>query len=351
MKFPMNLAKAILLIPMSALLVAAQDIRVEVSKRSSAIPKACEQVVPAKLGDEIDLPALVKEAFCKGSGDMLGEYSYATSYLKREKLKSGTERQETGTYEVFFPTLKGGTHTKGITVFTSHNGVPVSEKELEKVRARAAERTEKEEGKIAREAPTPPSVSANSVVGMLPLGSYARMGITHESFGRKHGVRLAVHTFLKNCDLTLVRRGQVEGRETFIFTFAPHPGAQLGDDEKYIAQLTGEIWIDVADRIVTRLVGWPSIPPMSQPASATPAIGVNQMSSPSSPSEKAPAVFVEMIRLPQQGIWLPRVTRINGADYPALFDAITTDSMNTYSNYIRFSTEVQDVDIGPPKKP
>ena len=68
---------------------------------------------------------------------------------------------------------------------------------------------------------------------------------------------LAIHTFLRTCELTLARREQHDGRETLVFNFTPRPDAQFANNEKYIAQLTGQIWIDAQDRIVTRLAGWP----------------------------------------------------------------------------------------------
>jgi len=58
-------------------------------------------------------------------------------------------------------------------------------------------------------------------------------------------------------------------------------------------------------------------------------------------------VYVEMMLLPE-GIWLPRVVRINGADYQKLFDGITGDSLSTFSNYVRFSTEIKDVKVNTP---
>jgi hypothetical protein len=57
-----------------------------------------------------------------------------------------------------------------------------------------------------------------------------------------------------------------------------------------------------------------------------------------------------MMRLPE-GVWLPHVVRINGADYQKLFDGITKDSTSTFSNYIRFSTEIKDVKVDSPNKP
>lgn len=283
--------------------------------------------MPAAIEGSVDIAALVKEAICKGSGDMLIDYTYVTDSVTREKDKKGkVKKEERITYEVFFPTLKSGLRTKGVLVVTSRNQVAVPPDELERERGRAAERVEKEENKIAREASAQPEAASNPVTGMMPLGSYMRTGINRGSLGvRRGGVWLAVATFLRNCDLTFERR-ETTGRETLIFSLTPRPGAQFTENEKYIAQLRGEVWIDAQDRIVTRLAGWP--------------VGTS--------AEQPPAVYVEMMRLHKHGIWLPHVTRINGADYPTLFDGITTDSTSTYSNYIRFSAEVNDAKVGTP---
>jgi len=334
----------------------AQNTHIDIAKHSRAIPKSCEQVTPADLDGTVDIPALVKEAICKGAGDMLTEYTYTVNSVKREKDKKGkTKKEETFVYEVFIPTLKSGTQTKGVLVVTSHNGVPVPPEELEKARLQAAERIEKEEDRIARAKPLTASPQSDGTAGMLPLGMYTRMTASRSAFGIKSGgATLAVADFLRASDLTMARRELVAGRDTLIFNFMPRPGVQFIDNERYMAQLTGEIWIDVADRIVTRLLGWPAIAmnstnKMSQ-AGATDK-PKTEIFSPATTSDTQPAVYVEMMRLPQQGIWLPRVVRLNGADYLTLFDGIKTDSISTYSNYIRFSTEVKDVEVGTPKNP
>ena len=310
--------------------IIGQNARVDMAKHSTAIPKACESVSPAAIEGTVDIPALVKEAICKGAGDMLGEYTFVVESLKREKDKKGRVKEERITYEVFIPTLKSGTRTKGVLVVTSRNKVPVPPHELEKERLRAAERIEKEEAKIAQETPATPKVNATRITGMMPLGSYAQTGINREAFGvRRGGVTLTVRTFLRNCEVTFARREKIDGRETLVFRFTPRPDATFTENEKYIAQLRGEIWIDAQDRIVSRLIGWPA----------------------STPAEQPPAVYFEMMRLPTHGIWLPHVARINGADYPKLFDGIKTDSTSTYSNHIRFSSEVKDAQVGPTNEP
>jgi hypothetical protein len=326
-----SLCTLTLLTLLSALPLAAQNANVTVAKRASRIPKACESVVPASIEGTVDIPALVKEAYCKGAGDMMNEYSYVLNSAGRSKDKKGKEKQESTTYEVFIPTLKSGTHAKGILVATSRNGVPVPADELEKARLQAGKRLEEAEEKNARETPTAPETDPN-VKGMLPLGMYTHSASNRSSLTSKGSAALAIHTFLKTCELTLARHEKYNGRETLIFTFVPRPDAQFNANEKYIAQLTGEIWIDAQDRIVTRLAGWPRLSPPT-PSPAVP-----------------PAVYVEMIRLPE-GVWLPHVVRINGADYPKLFDGINSDSNSTFSNYIRFSTEIKDVEVNPTIKP
>ena len=319
--------RAILLAIVLSSSIAGQKARVEVGKHSTVIPKDCVSVSPAAIEGTVDIAALVKEAICKGSGDMLSDYTFLIDSARRQKDKKGNVKEERITYEVFIPTLKSGLRTKGVLVVTSRNQVPVAPDELEKERLRAAERIEKEESKIARENPVPAEADSTPISGMRPVGMYTRNFINPGGFlVRRGGAILLVTTFLRTCDLTFARREKIDGRETLIFSFTPRPEATFADNEKYIAQLRGEIWIDAQDRIVARLVGRPAGTSAAEP----------------------PAVYVEMMRLPQHGIWLPQVTRLNGADYPKLFDGMTIDSIATFSNYIRFDTEVKDVKVGTP---
>jgi hypothetical protein len=320
--------------------VSAQNARVSLSRHAGRIPKSCESVVAASVADPIDIPALVKEAYCKGAGDTLAEYTYVMNSVGRSVDKKRRTKEESTTYEVFIPTLKGGTRGNGVMVVTQRNGVPVPEGELEKARLDAGKRLEKAEARNASEKPLPPE-TAPEVKGMLPLGMYTSTTNKHSStFGKSTSTTFAIHTFLKTCELTFARREQHEGREILIFNFTPRANAELSESEKYIAQLKGEIWIDAQDRIVTRLSGRPTLG----------AGTVNPTPTAPAPAEAPPAVYMEMQRLPD-GVWLPRVIRINGVDYNKLFDGMTWDSSWTFSNFRRFSTEVQDVKVNPDGKP
>ena len=311
-----RLGFAILSIIFLALPVSSQ-VRVQLSKGTRPIPRECKLVQPAALEPQIDIVALVREATCKGAGEMLSEYTYTMEVTNRVVDKNGKSKTNSNTYEVFLPTLKEGTKARGILVETAKDGVPVPPDRLEKRRREAAEKLEKEEAKIEREAP-PVESRPGSKQGMVPIGMYSRMSVGDSP------VKMAftIGGFLKTCDFSFLRREIIEGRPNVIFKFVPRAGASFNEGEGYIAQLTGEIAIDVADHIVTKLSAWP--------------FGVEQTA--------APAVFQEMTRL-KGGTWLPRLTSVNAATYPTLFYKVNWDCSATFSNYIRFVTEINDVRV------
>jgi len=332
-----NLPLIILLASSSLSPITAQNMSVSLSKRATNIPEACQSVVPASIEGRVDIPALIREAICKGAGDMLIEYAYVMNVRSRKQEKRRQIKEETTTYEVFIPTLKSGMLGTGFMLVTSRNGIPVPPAELEKERRKTGERLEKEEAKLANADTPAPSTNSDTLKGMLPLGMYTRNTINRRSaFGTRIGsASLDVAAFLGTCDLSPLRRERPDGRETLVFRFAPRANAHFEDNERYIIQLTGEIWIDATDRIVTRLSGWPRGP-------ATQTL--------TGSSAEPPAIYAEMIRL-REGIWLPRLIRINGLDYPTLFDHISFDSIWTYSDFIRFSTEIKDYKVNTPDKP
>lgn len=216
--------------------------------------------MPASIQGRIDIPALIKEAICKGAGDMLIEYSYVMNVRSRKKDKPGQIKEETTTYEVFIPNPRSGMFSRGVLLVTSRNGIPVPPAELEKERVKTGERLEKEEDKMTGTDLSAPATNSIAIKGMLPLGMYIHHTINRLSGVRTGGASVDVGDFLANCNLTLLRRERPDGRETLVFGFTPRPNAHFEFDERYATQLTGEIWIDTTDRIATRLLGWPRDP-------------------------------------------------------------------------------------------
>src|SRR5436190_23537548 len=120
-----SLGGAMLLMLLPALPALGQNAQVTVGKQTGRIPKACQSVVPASIESTVDISALVKEAYCKGAGDTIIEYSYTMVSASRSTNKKGQTKQESTTYEVFIPNLKSGTRGKGVLVVTARNGVPL----------------------------------------------------------------------------------------------------------------------------------------------------------------------------------------------------------------------------------
>ena len=329
--FSKSISAALLSVTVLMVSIVAQNPRVQVGKRATAIPKVCERIVPASIESQVDVAGLVKEAKCKGAGDMMIEYTYELMTRKREKDRKGRINEEKTTYEVYIPTLKGGTRTTAILLVTSRDGVPVPPDELAKERLQAGERLEKDENKIARQPSSSRETNTDRTTGMLPLGMYPQFKVARNTF--------ILQTILDLCELKMTPREHINGRETLVFNFAPRPGAQFNDHEKYIASLGGTIWIDVQDRIVTRFAGWPSGTKGMTSSGTAPSL-----------SESAPAVYLEMTLL-REGVWLPSVLRLNGMDYPTLFGGVTYDTIHTFSEYKRFVTEIMDVQLKPPKTP
>ncbi|HYW70229.1 MAG TPA: hypothetical protein VE961_04300, partial [Pyrinomonadaceae bacterium] len=199
--------------------------------------------------------------------------------------------------------------------------VPVSQSKLDDERRKAGERLEKEEARIDRT-----QVSTNQpkteVKGMTPIGMYSRTSVTHSDH-----VQLAftIGSLLTTCELTFLRRETIDGRPGLVFKFSPRAGASFREGEGYLAQLTGEMVIDAQDHIVSKLTGWLN--------------GVDHTA--------APAVYEDMTRL-KDGTWLPHLTRVNAGTYPTLSEKVNWDWSSTFSNFVRFTTEVKDVKVDAP---
>lgn len=325
----------LLFIPING--AGAQSVHVNVGKLP-AIPKVCEGLVSTDIEGALDIPGLSREVDCKGSGDMLIEYTYVMEYTSHSRDKKGREESETRVFEVYIPTLKDGARTRGVLIMTSRNGVPIPETKMEKVRREAGEQLEREEARVAKQRTVEPAVNTQPVVGLKPLGMYPRLTTQGSVLGfNRYGITLDVHTLLRQSSLTYLGREDIDGRENMVFAFVPDTNAKLDRFEEYVAKVRGKLWIDAKDRIVTRLAAWPT--------AQLEKIREQQ----DKPTIK-PAIYLEMSRLPD-GNWLPRVTRILASEYPELFGGIITDSIVKYSDYQRFKTESKDARMDGPKVP
>ena len=100
----------------------------------------------------VDIPALIKESFQNGSGyHFLNEYTHVHKVIERQKEKNGNIKETSSTYEAYAPTFIAakGKGSRLIKIKTHHNGVPLSEEQLEKARKEASEKLIKKEEEAA----------------------------------------------------------------------------------------------------------------------------------------------------------------------------------------------------------
>ena len=264
----------------------------------------------------LDIPALIRECDRNGAAlhQRLPEYTYMQKRVMREMAERRQITEQERLYEAY-PMRMQNRH-RHVIILVSKDGVPLAPERVEQERAAAVgrmEQVEREEGEA----------------GEGGAGRYISVGIGISPDGE--GVNFGVSQFLRQCEFSAPRRAQVADRETIILAFRPRPDVVFASREKYIAQLVGEVWIDVADKVVTRLEAW-----RSHGATTT---------------RPTPALAVyEQMRLPD-GLWVPRQLRFNALGQAKRFNGVEKELLIEFSEYHHFSTTIEGETLGPPKKP
>ncbi|HVF88410.1 MAG TPA: hypothetical protein VM866_12515, partial [Pyrinomonadaceae bacterium] len=142
--------------------------------------------------------------------------------------------------------------------------------------------------------------------------------------------------FLRSCLFYAPRRERYAGRETIALSFVPRDGLMLPRNKSYIAELVGTVWIDAADKVVTRLEGWP----------AAEFTATNERSP---VPRKEAAIIYQQVRLPT-GVWLPSLIRMNAAGDGQLFNGLNWDVLFEMSDYKRFNTDVDKIEVDSSKE-
>jgi hypothetical protein len=127
-------------------------------------------------------------------------------------------------------------------------------------------------------------------------------------------------------EFSAARRESLEGREMIVLDFQPNPDAPLDGEVRYLALLSGTVWIDAQERVLLRAEAWPR-----ELVART----------------GKPALLYEQLRLPD-GYWLPRLAQLNCAAHRAVFGKLGVDYSFEFADYKRFGAETQDVKIKHP---
>lgn len=247
----------------------------------------------------------------------LPEYTYMQKRVIREPAGRGRITEKVRLYEAY-PMRMQNRH-RHVIILVSKDGVPLSKERTDKERAAAVRRMEQVEREEA---------GAEDGGGD---GRHVSVGIGISPDGE--GVIFGISQFLRQCEFSMPRRVQMADREAIVLAFRPRPDVAFAAREKYITQLVGEVWIDAADRVVARLEAW--LPPRSSNA-------------PVAMSGVALAVY-EQMRLPD-GLWVPRLIRLNALGQMARFNGVDKEMIFEFSEYHHFSTTIEGETLEPPKK-
>jgi hypothetical protein len=286
------------------------------------------------LDRNLDIPQLVRDAHRHGAemNKRVFQYSWTATRTYRVVEKGGkVKTYPEQVYEVFPNRVKGFL----IRRLVRENGVLLSPERAAKELARQTKQLEEDE-RDAEKAEQKPAAKKSSPAtpdtGCVPEGFLT-------AFGANGGqIALSISDFLCAGEFSNQQRGLVNGREAIIVDFRPRAGySPLNRDREPITKLQGRVWIDATDRVVSRLEAWPALD--------SGGLGIAKVQS--NPTEVV--LIYEQVRL-TDGTWMHALTRINTTNHPKLFNRVTIEFQEVFTDYKRFSSEVEGYQIGKPEE-
>jgi len=273
----------------------------------------------ARLPDlsSLDVPLLIRDSDRLGAAMhlRLPEYTYLQIRVSREFDQRGKLIEHVSAYEAY-PIKFLGRHNHVISLI-SEDGAPVSPKRLKKERQQAAKEIETAERESALQAGDAPAVGAEKYVA-------AGIGVSQAG----DGVWVGVSQFLRQCRFGAPRYDRLADRDMIALNIHSCAGDEGDPRERYLAGISGVVWIDAADKVVARLEAWPRRAETGREI-------------PSAPRD-AETIVYDQTRLPN-GLWVPKRIRLNAIGKAALFNGTDKDMTFEFSHYQRFSTEVKDI--------
>ncbi len=168
------------------------------------------------------------------------------------------------------------------------------------------------------------------------INGYVSAGVTGSHQGRAGYVSIDVSAILQSCEFFSPRNEKIGDREMIVLNYRHRVGAKLERKHAYIAGLVGTVWIDQADKVLTRLEGWPA---------AAAAFDLVQTTA---PHDEAALIYQQALQ--PDGTWFPSFIRMNAGGRPNLFDGLNWDVVFEFSNYQRFNTSGSEK-LDDPQKP
>ena len=284
-------------------------------------PHKAEDKADADGIENLDIADLAR-AGIKNSAKMYKELLNYTYNLKKTRRTLNEEGKETekdmGVFEAY--PVKG----EHVLITLVRNGKALPFREMEAARRNAGrelesaareEEKQKERGEAAEKAPE----------------TYFSAGIIGKYRGKNGHISINPVDFLTLCELTSPSLKKMNDRDVVVLKFQARRDAKFPYAKSYIAKLTGEVWIDLHDKALIRIEGWPSQEVLE--GNPKPRL-----------MPKEPVLIYEQKRL-QDGNWVPLFIRMNAEGDETLFNGLNWDVQLEFNEYKRFNTGVGDVKV------
>ncbi|PYS76477.1 MAG: hypothetical protein DMF66_14495, partial [Acidobacteria bacterium] len=274
----------------------------------------------------LDIPALLRELSKNQDADdkRINDYTFTQKVTERELNDRGElKKEKVSVYEVY-PVADYGWVRK----LVSENGVPLPPERTAKEEKRVGEELEKAE----REAP-----KNREKREQKRAERRAKRKAKGEGEGEGGDDDVNISTFLRACEFVSPRRERFRDRDVIVFDFRPRAGFRPSNTgESIVSKLSGVIWVDPAERQVTRL---------EARLVDSFKVGGGLLA-----SIKSGSAFVfEQTRL-ADGVWLPRFAQVNASARVMLFAGLSINQTEEYGDYKRFSTKTGEEKLDRPKE-
>ena len=279
---------------------------------------------PPRDAENIDIPALLREieANQQQVDERTGEYYYVQKETEREFTGKGElKKQVVKVYEVF--PVPG---QEPIRKLTSENGVQLTGERAKDEEKKATDALVKAEKERAKDKAKEEEKKAKASLGGDP--------------NRKDNDdrNLQLRSFLKMCEFVAPRRETFRGRENIVFDFRPKPGVKPANrEESIIAKMVGVVWIDAADKEISRLEAR-----FKEGIKVGGGLIVNL---------KPGASFVIEQQRQPEGVWFPVLASANLSIRLFLFSGNEVNTLIENSDFRKFNTDVKGYELKAPPKP
>ena len=276
----------------------------------------------------VDVAALVSEA--RKNGEAMSrrvfEYSWTTQTRVRRLNKRGRVVQESWQGHEAYP-LPGRSFV--VQKLVSENGRPLAP-------ARAAKEQRRVNAELAQ-AELAAAVFADSLSTTQEITGCPAFGVwTALSEPGGKTASFGVSDFLCFAEFAAPRVEQRGGRDVVVLAFRPREGFAPPSPEKAaFAKLVGLLWIDAADKVVSRVEAWLAEDPRAADPRAL------------APSDAA--LVFEDVRLPS-GMWARGLRYVNTTRNPAAFNGLNVEWRQEFADYRRYYTEFRQYEIVSPRK-